>query len=251
MRAIVAPTNQWSKEMFNATAAQCVDVHGNNGYFDQSGLERESPASTALQMFRSTPLRRRVQSRQALFLAGQPCRSLFLVHAGYFKTCMASADGRERVTGLRMRGDVLGLESLGLDAYACDAVALDLAEVWELPVSSLDGVDPASQACLSAQLAAQVRRDWNCMLATGTLTAEQRVIDFLFDLSTRHAQLGFSPNSLDVRMSRAEIGSYLSLQLETVTRALSHLQSLGLISVDRRRITLVDQPALRARMAMH
>lgn len=235
--------------MFNLTSSQCLDAHG-HAHLDQDGPERGAPAPLALRMFQSTPVRRRVQSRQALFLAGQPCRSLFLVHAGYFKTSVASADGRERVTGLRMRGDVLGLESLGLDTYACDAVALDLAEVWELPVASLSVADPASQACLSAQLAAQVRRDWTCMLAIGTLSAEQRVIDFLFDLSARHAQLGFSPNSLDVRMSRAEIGSYLSLQLETVTRALSHLHSLALIRVDRRRITLVDQPALRARMAM-
>jgi CRP/FNR family transcriptional regulator len=209
----------------------------------------ESGLPLALGLFRTTPIRRRVQARQALFVAGQPCRSLFLVHAGYFKTRVASADGRERVTGLRMRGDVLGLESLGLESYACDAVALDLAEVWELPIASLAAVDPASQACLSAQLAAQVRRDWSCMLAIGTLSAEQRVIDFLFDVSERHARMGFSPNSLDVRMSRAEIGSYLSLQLETVTRALSHLQALGLIEVDRRRITLVDHAGLRARLA--
>lgn len=233
--------------MFDLAHAQHLDAHGS--HLDQDAPRQESPVPLALSLFRATPLRRRMQSRQALFLAGQPCRSVFLVHAGYFKTCIASSDGRERVTGLRMRGDVLGLESLGLDSYACDAVALDLAEVWELPIASLASADPGSQACLSAQLAAQVRRDWSCMLATGTLSAEQRVIDFLFDLSARHAQLGYSPNCLDVRMSRAEIGSYLSLQLETVTRSLSHLQSLGLIAVERRRITLLDQPALRALLA--
>jgi CRP/FNR family transcriptional regulator len=195
------------------------------------------------------PLRHRVQARQALFLAGQPCRSLYLVHGGYFKTSVASADGRERVTGLRMRGDVLGLESLGLDTYACDAIALDTSEVWEIPLSRLADADPASQACLSAQLAAQVRRDWECMLATGTLSAEQRVIDFLLDVSRRYANMGFSADCLDVRLSRAEIGSYLSLQLETVTRALSHLQALGLIAVDRRRITLHDRNALQSRLA--
>lgn len=236
--------------MFSQATTQTMDpqVHG---HLEQDGAEVESMPPFALRLFHSIPLRRRVQARQSLFLAGQPCRSLFLVHAGYFKTCVSSADGRERVTGLRMRGEVLGLESLGLDHYACDAVALDLAAVWELPVASLRSADPALHACLSAQLAAQVRRDWHCMLATGTLSAEQRVIDFLFDLSSRHAQLGFSPSSLDVRMSRAEIGSYLSLQLETVTRALSHLQLLGLIVVERRRITLLDQPALRVRMAMN
>lgn len=233
--------------MFDLATVHAFDSHA--GQADHEDAGRESRVSLALGLFQSTPIRRRVQSRQALFHAGQPCRSVFLVHAGYFKTCIASSDGRERVTGLRMRGDVLGLESLGLDSYACDAIALDLAEVWELPIASLTATDPASQACFSAELAAQVRRDWNCMLAAGTLSAEQRVIDFLLELSTRHEQLGFSPNSLDVRMSRAEIGSYLSLQLETVTRALSHLQSLGLIAVDRRRITLVDRPALRARLA--
>lgn len=90
------------------------------------------------------------------------------------------------------------------------------------------------------------------MLATGTLSAEQRVIDFLLDVSSRHALLGYSPNCLDVRLTRAEIGSYLSLQLETVTRALSHLQMVGLIEVDRRRITLLDRDGLASRMvAVH
>ena len=206
------------------------------------------PAS-ALHLFQSTPLRRRVQARQALFRAGQACHSLFLVHGGYFKSSVASADGRERVTGLRMRGDILGLESLGLETYACDAIALDVSEVWEIPVSRLAMADARAQSCLSAQLAAQVRRDWECMLATGTLSAEQRVVDFLLGLSRRHAQMGFSADCLDVRLSRAEIGSYLSLQLETVTRALSHLQALGLIKVERRRITINDRQALQSRLA--
>ena len=222
-------------------------VHASTHEDAAPGAEAALP--TALKLFQSMPLRRRVQSRQALFMAGQPCHSLFLVHAGYFKTSVASADGRERVTGLRMRGDILGLESLGLDTHACDAIALDMAEVWEIPVSRLASIDAASQACLSTQLAAQVRRDWECMLATGTLSAEQRVIDFLLDVSSRHAGMGFSPDCLDVRLSRAEIGSYLSLQLETVTRALSHLQALGLITVDRRRINLHDRQALQLRLA--
>jgi CRP/FNR family transcriptional regulator len=247
--------------MFDANAA--FDLHAGHEAAARHGAAQlaalEAPTALALPpgvsteaaaLFLGAPHRRRVQAHQALFLAGQPCRSLFLVHGGFFKTRVSSNDGREKVTGRRMRGDLVGLESFGQAQYACDAIALDLGEVWEIPMARACS-DAAAQAFLAGQLAGQVRRDWQWMLDAGTLTAEQRVVGFLLDLSARHAALGFSATRLDVRMTRSEIGSYLSLQLETVTRALSHLQALGLVAVDRRHVTLRDVDALRARLALH
>lgn len=191
------------------------------------------------------PVQRRiVRPRQCVFRAGQSRTSLFLVHAGVFKTSVVSEDGREKITGFRMRGDLLGMDALDLQAYACDAVSLDVGEVWELSPGLLHD-DPAMRQFLTERLAAEIRRDWGWMLALGTLGAEQRVASFLIDLASRLGALGFSESEFLLRMTRAEMGNFLALQLETVTRALSRLQARGLIGVDGRQIRIEDAAGLR------
>lgn len=192
--------------------------------------------------------RRRLQARQHLFHTGQPRHALYLIHAGFFKTSVVSPDGREKITGFRMRGDLLGIDALDLPTHTCDAVALDVGEVWELPVAVLRERLPEFQERLTALLASEIRRDWNWMLVLGTLSAEQRVISFLLDFAERLERLGFSARSLMLRMTRAELGNFLALQLETVTRALSRLQTQGLIAVDRREIRINDAAGLRTLM---
>jgi CRP/FNR family transcriptional regulator len=190
--------------------------------------------------------RRQVQPKQALFRAGQPSQALYLVHAGCFKTQLVSADGREKITGFRMRGDLLGLDSLGTPSYGCDAIALEFGEVWELPCAQLEAFGaklPELRQQLTAALAREIRRDWHWMLSIGTLNAEQRVVAFLLDLADRQDALGFSPRHLMLRMTRADLGSFLALQLETVTRVLTRLAGLGAIGVERRHIA-IERPAL-------
>lgn len=215
-------------------------------------LEFSAPSARAIlpptleALVRDLPLqRRRLRAKQYVFRAGQPRQSLFLVHAGFFKTCLVSEDGREKVTGFRMRGDLLGMDALDMANYACDAVSLDVGEVWELPQAQLRE-NPDFQERLTAALAGEIRRDWSWMLALGTLTAEQRVVAFLLDLAARLESLGFSARCLMLRMTRADVGNFLALQLETVTRALSRLHGLGLIDVERREIRIEDPAGLRA-----
>lgn len=190
--------------------------------------------------------RRRLRPKQYVFRTGQHRHSLFLIHAGFFKTCVLSEDGREKITGFRLRGDLLGMDALDLPSYACDAISLDVGEIWELPYVQLRDSLPEFQQRLAGVLASEIRRDWGWMLAIGTLSAEQRVIAFLLDLATRLEDLGFSARHLMLRMTRADLGNFLALQLETVTRALSHLQVLGLIGVERRQISIRDPAGLHA-----
>ena len=193
--------------------------------------------------------RRKVRAGQYLYRNGQPFRALYFVHAGFLKTCELSEDGREQVTGFRMRGDLLGVESIGLSMHTCDAVALDDAEIWELPYPPvLDALRhiPELQVRLAAALAEEIRRDRVWMLAIGTLPAEQRVAAFLLDIAARLARLGFSARHFILRMGRADIASFLALKHETVSRALSHLEQLQYISVLRREVKLLDIPKLRA-----
>lgn len=194
-------------------------------------------------------LRRQLRRKQSLFRAGQAMRAVFLIHAGQFKTSVLSADGREKITGFHGRGDLLGIDALGSPRYGCDAVALDVCEVRELPCAELDRLErlrPGLKGELIANLAAELRHSWHWMLSIGTLGAEQRVVAFLLDLSERQRALGFSPRQLLLRMTRDDLGSFLAIQFETVTRALSHLAAQGLITVARRQVELHDPDALRA-----
>ncbi len=193
-------------------------------------------------------MRRRLDAGQYVYRAGQPFNALFLVNVGCFKTCELATDGREQVTGFRMRGDLIGVESIGLSSYACDVIALEAGEVWELPYPAMLSAClrvPALQARLTTALAEEIRRDRLWMLALGTLSAERRVSAFLLDLADRHARLGFSASHFILRMSRADMASFLALKHETVSRALSHLEELGQISVQRREVRILDDDRLR------
>lgn len=193
--------------------------------------------------------RRKVRAGQYLYRNGQPFHALYLVHAGFLKTCELSEDGREQVTGFRMRGDLLGVESIGLAHHTCDAVALEDSEIWELPYPPVLNAClhvPELQVRLAVALAEEIRRDRSWMLTIGTLPAEQRVAAFLLDLAGRLAQLGFSGRHFILRMGRADIASFLALKHETVSRALSRLEHQQFISVLRREVKLLDIPKLRA-----
>lgn len=193
--------------------------------------------------------RRKVKAGQYLYRNGQPFHALYLVHAGFIKTCELSEDGREQVTGFRMRGDLLGVESIGLAMHTCDAVALEDSQVLDLPYPPVLAASrhiPELQVRLSSALAEEIRRDRSWMLTIGTLPAEQRVAAFLLDLAARLARLGFSARHFILRMGRADIASFLMLKHETVSRALSHLEQLEYISVLRREIRLLDIPSLSA-----
>lgn len=214
-------------------------------------VDRQAPVVPALEalLLRWPPRVHRLAARQVLFHAGQPRQSLYYVRSGCFRTSVLSEDGREKITGFRMRGDLLGLDAVDMPAQACDAVALDAAEVWELPCARPDDLMPEVRERLTSLLAAEIRRDWRWMLAIGTLGADQRVVAFLLDLSARFAAMGLDPQLLQLRMTRAELGNFLAITLETVTRALSRLQARGMIDVDGRRIGIVDEAGLRAVLA--
>ncbi len=195
--------------------------------------------------------RRKVAAGQPVFRAGQPFHALFLVGFGCLKTSELADDGREQVTGFRMRGDLLGVESIGLARYACDVVALEDSEVWELPYPPMLTAClrvPALQARLTESLAAEIRRDRQWMLTLGTLGAESRVAAFLLDLADRHARIGLDPRRFVLRMCRIDMANYLALKHETVSRVLSRLAEDGLIDVRRRDVTIHDAAAL-ARVA--
>ncbi|SFW23072.1 Crp/Fnr family transcriptional regulator [Luteibacter sp. UNCMF366Tsu5.1] len=186
---------------------------------------------------------------QHLYRAGQAFRAIHLVHVGSYKICDLADDGREKVTAFKMKGELLGVESIGLGTYACDAVALEDSETWEMPypaVMKAAATMPGLQEQIHAALAAEIRCDRSWMLLLGTLAAEPRVAALLIDLAARHARLGYSAKHFILRMSRLDMASFLALKHETVSRVLSRLVDMHYIEVKRREVHLLDVEGLRA-----
>jgi CRP/FNR family transcriptional regulator len=192
-------------------------------------------------------LRRRLEPGQYLYRAGQPFRALFFIKLGSVKLCELAEDGREQISGFRLQGELVGAESIGLGGYACDVIALETSEIWELPyppVLTACARIPEMQLRLIHALAQDIRRDRAWMLALGTLSAEQRVATFLLDLAARYQELGYSNSHFILRMCRTDIASYLALKHETVSRALGTLIDAGCIEVQRRELRILDHAAL-------
>jgi len=191
--------------------------------------------------------RRALKRGDVLFRAGDGFVSLYLVWTGFFKTCVSAEDGRDQVTGFQMAGEMLGLDGIGTERHSCDAVALEDSQVCQIPYARLEGLArevTGLQRSLHKIMSREIVRDHGVMLLLGSMRAEIRLAAFLLDLTQRLQARGFSHSSFVLRMSREEIGSYLGLKLETVSRVFSHFQAEGYLQVRQRDIQVLDKVGL-------
>jgi CRP/FNR family transcriptional regulator len=190
---------------------------------------------------------RRLRPSDALYRAGDPFESLYLVHAGVFKTVLVDSGGAEQVLAFPMAGDVVGIDGVDPGRYPSECIALEQSAVAVIPFARLAhlGRDHSAVEHLVYRI---FSRELVCkhemMLRLGTLHAEARVAAFLLELADRHKHIGLSRQVFVLRMTRAELGSYLGVKLETVSRALSSFAAAGLIEVSRRTITIRDAAGL-------
>lgn len=183
-----------------------------------------------------------------LFHASKPFESLYAVRSGMLKVTVLTEDGREQITGFFLPGDLVGLDSVGLRQHASSAGALEDTVVCELPFSVLERHGqsvPRIQAALFRMLSGQIRREQSTLLLLGSLRAEERLAQFLIDMSERaHADQGCG-SAIGMPMTREEIGSYLGLKLETVSRTLSKMHREGVIEVVKRGVRIREVNRLR------
>ncbi len=192
--------------------------------------------------------RRALVRGDALFRAGDAFTSLYAVRTGFFKTCVSSEDGRDQVTGFHMAGELMGLDGIGTDYHTCDAVALEDSHVCVIPYLQLEELSRELsdlQHQLHRIMSREIVRDHGVMLLLGSMRAEERLAAFLLNLTQRLQTRGFSSTSLILRMTREEIGSYLGLKLETVSRAFSRFQEEGVLRVKQRQIEVLQPEALQ------
>ena len=192
--------------------------------------------------------RRKVARGDNLFRNGDKFNALYAIRTGFFKTRISAEDGRDQVTGFQMAGEIIGLDGIVSDHHTCDAVALEDAEVCVMP---FDRIEELSREITSLQrhvhkiMSREIVRENGVMLLLGSMRAEERLAAFLLNLVQRLHARGFSQSELVLRMTREEIGSYLGLKLETVSRTFSKFAEDGIVEVKQRHVRILNADALK------
>ena len=194
--------------------------------------------------------RRVVHAGDVVYQAGQRFTHLVVANTGAYKIVNLTRDGREQIVSLKFRGDWLGFDGIADGAHECDAVALDTGEVWAVPYTALlqaCAILPGLMTAFHEAMGRELARDRSSLMSVCTLPADARVADFLHDWAAALACRGLRNDQITLRMTRAEVGNYLGLTLETVSRGLSRLARTGLIRFAdsaRREVVIPDIAAL-------
>lgn len=191
---------------------------------------------------------RRFKPGEHIFRAGQEFDALYLVNSGFLKTISGDAEGNERVLSFPMKGNLLGCDGICEDRHTVDAIALTDCDVIVLPFTQLLSIgreDIALEHLIYRVISREIMSEHAHFATLSALPSDARVARFLAMQAQRHAALGFSPRCFMLRMTRREIGSYLGLTLETVSRALSALDAAGVVTVDQRNIEILKPELLR------
>jgi len=187
--------------------------------------------------------RRKVAAGQALYRAGDKFSFIYAVRSGTFKSSLALAGDREQVSGFHMAGELMGLDAIANGAHASTAIALEDTEVCAIQYAQLNEAIAQSgniQLAMAQLMSREIVREHSLMMLLGSMNAEERLAAFLLNLSQRMKARGYSASEFHLRMSRAEIGSYLGMKLETVSRTFSGFQQQGLLDVDKKHVRIVD-----------
>jgi CRP/FNR family transcriptional regulator, anaerobic regulatory protein len=192
---------------------------------------------------------RPVRRGEALFRTGDTFESLYAIRSGSIKTVVSREDGREQVTGLHLGGDALGLDGIGEGRHMSTAIALEDSSVCIVPYARFERMcreTGSIQRRLHQMMSREIVRETRQLTTLGTLRADERVARLLLDLSARFTRRGYASAEFTLRMTRDDIGSYLGITLETVSRTLSRFQARGLIDTRGKFVRINDFDALRA-----
>jgi CRP/FNR family transcriptional regulator, anaerobic regulatory protein len=192
---------------------------------------------------------RKFRAGEPVYAEGDPFRSIFAVRSGTCKTTIVTEQGREQVAGFHLAGDFMGLDGLAEGAHRTTAVALEDTQVCVIPyqrLQSVTAVHPHAKDLMGHVMSREIVHAHSLLVLLGLTDAPQRLAAFLLDLSQRYAARGWSPREFRLRMSRADIASFLGVSLETISRTFTLLQRRGFIARQGRAIRITDLDGLRA-----
>jgi CRP/FNR family transcriptional regulator len=190
-----------------------------------------------------------LQAGQHLYRAGDKGRSLFAVRSGAAKSYCITESGDEQVLGFTLPGELVGLDGLSDGYYTSSSIVLETSSVCEMPYEGLEDLChslPALNRQILRVASREISAEQQMLMQLGKRTAEERLASFLLSLSSRFSQRGLSATEFNLPMSRQDIGNYLGLAIETVSRLFAHFQEQGVLRVNRKQITIVDMGRLKA-----
>lgn len=188
-----------------------------------------------------------LQKTEKLVASGDKFTSLYAVRTGSFKSFVSDADGDEQIIGFHFPGDIIGFDALREHQHQSYTQALETAMVCELPYDTLDEMSmkfPKLRHQIMSFMSAEIKQDHDMMMLLNKRTAEERLLYFIAHLSRRFEERGFSPRQFNLSMTRNEIGNYLGLTVETISRLLTRFQKESLIKVEGKLITILDFDAI-------
>jgi CRP/FNR family transcriptional regulator, anaerobic regulatory protein len=196
------------------------------------------------------PKKRIVHAGDVIYRAGENFDCLYVLNSGLMKVVTLTQDGREQVVGLKFRGDWLGFDGIANGTYECDAIAMDTGEVWTIGYEALlkaCTLRPQLLQALHGAMSREITRDRASLTSVCTLPADARVADFLHYWADSLGKRGLRTDQITLRMTRAEIGNYLGMTLESVSRALSRLareKIIAFVEKGRRDVRIPDLAGL-------
>jgi CRP/FNR family transcriptional regulator, anaerobic regulatory protein len=193
--------------------------------------------------------RRRIPRDGHLYRMEDGFTKLYAIRVGHFKTYQVNSGGEQQITGFQMPGELLGMDAIGASRHHCGAVALEDSEVCEIPFARLEemfGEVPTLLRHFHRLMSQEITREQNAMLLLGSMRAEQRLAVFLVNIGARYAMRGYSSNKFQLRMMREEIGNYLGLTIESISRLLTRFKKDGYLKVSNRDIEVLDPVRLKA-----
>ncbi len=192
---------------------------------------------------------RPVQKGDYIYRANSPFQSVYAVRSGTVKLVNITSDGQEQVTGFYLPGEILGMDGIAKNRYTNSAIALETTAVCEIPFSRLEELSiaiPSLQRHFFQIMSNEITQDQQMITLLSKNTAEERVAALLLSISRRNSQRHLSATNFILPMSRADIGNYLGLTVETISRVLSRFQKQSILNVNKKDIQITDIAGLRA-----
>ena len=183
-----------------------------------------------------------------LYRQNDTFKSVYAVRSGSFKSYLLGPDGQSRVTGFYMPGEIIGMDGIANKTHTNSSVALEHASVCEIPFTQLENLShrlPNLQHRFFAIMGNEIAKDQQIHTLLSSYSAEERISSFLLSLSSRYARVALAPDKFLLHMTRGDIGEYLGLTLETVSRIFTGLQKKGLIAVKNKEIEILDFDKLK------
>lgn len=192
---------------------------------------------------------RPIQKGDRVYHAGEKFRSVYAVRSGAIKTIANTQDGQEQITGFYLPSEIIGMDGLATNAHSNTAVALETSAVCEIPFSRLEELSaqlPNLQRRFFQLMSKEIANDQQLITLLSKNNADQRIASLLLSISARNHNRGLAAEEFYLPMSRSDIGNYLGLTIETVSRVMGRLHKTGIIELDKKHVKILDMAALRS-----